>query len=94
MVTLDAGSVDRLGSLAASAAAADELIVLDHHASNTGFGSVNLVDPASAATAVLTYRLIAELGIPLTRDIATRPVRGPGHRHRLVQVRRHHPAST
>jgi phosphoesterase RecJ-like protein len=71
MVTLDAGSVDRLGSLAASAAAADELIVLDHHASNTGFGSVNLVDPASAATAVLTDRLIAELGIALTRDIAT-----------------------
>ena len=71
MVTLDAGSVDRLGPLAASAAAAGELIVLDHHASNTGFGSVNLVDPAAAATAVLTDRLIAELGIPLTRDIAT-----------------------
>jgi bifunctional oligoribonuclease and PAP phosphatase NrnA len=71
MVTLDAGSADRLGPLAASAAAAGELIVLDHHASNTGFGSVNLVDPAAAATAVLTDRLIAELGIPLTRDIAT-----------------------
>jgi bifunctional oligoribonuclease and PAP phosphatase NrnA len=71
MVTLDAGSLDRLGPLAASAAAAGELIVLDHHASNTGFGSVNLVDPAAAATAVLTDRLIAELGIPLTRDIAT-----------------------
>jgi phosphoesterase RecJ-like protein len=71
MVTLDAASLDRLGPLAASAAVAGELIVLDHHASNTGFGSVNLVDPAAAATAVLAGRLIDELGVPLTRDIAT-----------------------
>jgi phosphoesterase RecJ-like protein len=71
MVTLDAASIGRLGPLAASAAAAGELIVLDHHASDTGFGTVNLVDPAAAATAVLAYRLITELGIPLTRDIAT-----------------------
>jgi phosphoesterase RecJ-like protein len=71
MVTLDAASIGRLGPLAASAAAAAELIVLDHHASNTGFGTINLVDPATAATAVLTHRLITELGIPLTRDIAT-----------------------
>ena len=71
MVTLDAGSIDRLGPLAVSAAAAGELIVLDHHASNRGFGSINLVDPAAAATAVLAHRLIGELGVPLTRDIAT-----------------------
>jgi phosphoesterase RecJ-like protein len=70
MVTLDAASIDRLGPLAASAAAAGELVVLDHHASNTGFGTLNLVDPESAATAVLVHRLIAEMGIPLTRDIA------------------------
>jgi phosphoesterase RecJ-like protein len=70
MITLDAGSIDRLGVLAASAAAADELIVLDHHASNTSFGTVNLVDSTAAATAVVGYELISKLGIPLTRDIA------------------------
>jgi bifunctional oligoribonuclease and PAP phosphatase NrnA len=70
VVTLDAGSIDRLGMLATSAAAADELIVLDHHASNTGFGTVNLVDPAAAATAVIAHELISALGIPLTRDVA------------------------
>jgi phosphoesterase RecJ-like protein len=70
MVTLDAGSVDRLGLLAASAEAAGELIVLDHHASNTRFGSVNLVDPAAAATAVLVAELIGRLEVPLTPDIA------------------------
>ena len=39
MVTFDAASADRLGSLAPAAARADELIVLDHHASNAGFGT-------------------------------------------------------
>ena len=70
MVSFDAGSIDRLGELAGPSAAAGELIVLDHHASNTGFGTVNLVDPNAAATAVLTADLIDRLGIPLTKDIA------------------------
>ncbi len=70
MMTFDASSVDRLGGLAGPAAAAAELIVVDHHASNTGFGSVRLVEPAAAATAVLAAELIGRLGVPLTRDIA------------------------
>jgi bifunctional oligoribonuclease and PAP phosphatase NrnA len=71
MLTFDTASPDRLGVLQASAASAGELIVLDHHASNTSFGTVNLVDPGAAATAVLAADLIARLGVRLTRDIAT-----------------------
>jgi bifunctional oligoribonuclease and PAP phosphatase NrnA len=70
MMTFDAASTDRLGLLAPCAAAADELIVLDHHASNGGFGTVRLVDPAAPATAVLARELVARLGVPLSRDIA------------------------
>jgi phosphoesterase RecJ-like protein len=70
MMTFDAAGADRLGALAASAAAAGQLIVLDHHASNTAFGTVRLVDPAAAATAVLARELVARLGVPLTADIA------------------------
>jgi bifunctional oligoribonuclease and PAP phosphatase NrnA len=70
MVTFDAASADRLGILQASASAADELIVLDHHASNTRFGSVNLIDQAAAATAVLAFDLISRLGVDISRDIA------------------------
>jgi bifunctional oligoribonuclease and PAP phosphatase NrnA len=70
MVSLDASSIDRLGELAAPAAAAAELVVLDHHASNTGFGTINLVDPGAAATTVLARDLISLLGVPLTADIA------------------------
>ena len=70
MVTFDAASSDRLGSLAANAGKARELIVLDHHSSNTRFGTTHLVDPAAAATAAVAEELIGRLGVPLTHDIA------------------------
>jgi phosphoesterase RecJ-like protein len=70
MMTFDAASPDRLGLLEASARAAGELIVLDHHASNAGFGTVQLVDPGAAATAVLAGELIGRLDVEITRDIA------------------------
>ncbi|MEV5707887.1 bifunctional oligoribonuclease/PAP phosphatase NrnA [Actinoallomurus sp. NPDC052274] len=70
MLTFDAASSDRLGTLAANAGKAGELIVLDHHASNTRFGTTHLVDPGAAATAVVAEHLIDLLGVPLTHDIA------------------------
>jgi phosphoesterase RecJ-like protein len=71
MVTFDCGTFDRLGSLEPNARAAATLVVVDHHVAKEPFGTVNLVDPAAAASAVLTRRLIAELGVPLDREIAT-----------------------
>ena len=70
MVTLDCGSIDRLGSLADPARAARELVVIDHHLSNTRFGSLHLVDSRAAASAVVTARLIAAIGLPLNHDAA------------------------
>jgi phosphoesterase RecJ-like protein len=70
MITFDCGSMARLGALAGPARRAGELIVLDHHATNDRFGSINVVDAAAASTTVLVRRLAAELGWPLTRDTA------------------------
>jgi phosphoesterase RecJ-like protein len=70
MVTFDVGSIDRLGLLAGPAARAGELVVIDHHASNTRFGTIHLVDPAAAATAILVLDLIDTMDIELTTDIA------------------------
>jgi phosphoesterase RecJ-like protein len=44
--------------------------VLDHHASNTRFGSHHLVDETAEATAVLVLRLLDELGVELDVHIA------------------------
>jgi bifunctional oligoribonuclease and PAP phosphatase NrnA len=70
MVTFDSGSIDRLGDLAGPARKAKELIVIDHHASNELYGSINVVDCDAAATAVVVRRLADRLGWPLTRDAA------------------------
>jgi bifunctional oligoribonuclease and PAP phosphatase NrnA len=70
LVTFDTGSRDRLGGLAGRAETAAEVLVIDHHASNTGYGSLHLVDPAVPATAVLVDELIRRLGIPLDPEIA------------------------
>jgi phosphoesterase RecJ-like protein len=65
MVTFDCGSLGRLGELQASAEAAHELIVLDHHVSNTRYGTINVIDPDAAASGVLVRRLVHELGLAL-----------------------------
>lgn len=70
LVTFDTGSVERLGSLAPHARAAQQVVVVDHHASNTRYGDVNLVDADAAASAVLVAGLIDRLGVPVTADIA------------------------
>jgi phosphoesterase RecJ-like protein len=67
----DTGSVDRMGELAWLAGAARDVLVVDHHATSTRFGTINLVDPAAASTTMLTAELIDRLGVPWTADIAT-----------------------
>ena len=69
-VALDTGSADRLGTLADRVSAAACCVVVDHHASNTRFGSVNVVDDGAAATAVLVAELVDRLGAELDHDLA------------------------
>ncbi|MDP9845836.1 DHH family phosphoesterase [Streptosporangium lutulentum] len=71
MITFDVPTVARLAMLRDSAGAAHELIVVDHHPSNTRFGTLNLVDPGAAATAVLAEELLNRLGLPIDKAIAT-----------------------
>jgi phosphoesterase RecJ-like protein len=73
MITFDCGSLGRLRELAGPARSAAErgrLIVLDHHRTNEGYGSVNVIDPNAAATAVVVRQLADRLGWRLNRDAA------------------------
>jgi bifunctional oligoribonuclease and PAP phosphatase NrnA len=70
-LSFDAASVNRLGELEPALAAAPEWIVLDHHASNPGFGGVRLIDPTAAATSVVAARLLDALGVTFDQGIAT-----------------------
>src|SRR5437764_5849063 len=57
-LTFDTGSIDRLGGLALAAKAAKALVVVDHHTTNTRYGTHNLIDADAAATAVVAMELI------------------------------------
>jgi phosphoesterase RecJ-like protein len=70
LVTFDAASTGRLGALAGRFDTAAVSLVLDHHASNSGFGKVRLVDPTAAATAVVAARLLERLGVVFDKGIA------------------------
>jgi len=70
MVTFDAGSIERLGTLEPNGRAAKNLIVIDHHVTNDRFGTINLIDGDAAASAVLVFKLLHKMKIPVDRDIA------------------------
>jgi phosphoesterase RecJ-like protein len=70
-VSLDAASTGRLGPLAALLDSAGRSVVVDHHASNPGFGEVRLIDPQAAATVVLVAALLDGLGVDLDQPLAT-----------------------
>jgi phosphoesterase RecJ-like protein len=70
VMTFDCGSLSRLGDLEPAAKAARELIVFDHHVSNDGYGTINVIDPAAAATGVVVRQLFEVLGLPLNHEAA------------------------
>lgn len=74
LIAVDTPTVGRLGSLggrvAATVAAGGAVLVVDHHASNTGFGTHHVVDTSAEASAVMVLRILDELEAPLNADIA------------------------
>lgn len=70
VIFFDAAAESRLGGLVDRIARARATVVLDHHASNTRFGGINLVDAGAAATSVVAEGLLARLHVPLDPEIA------------------------
>ncbi len=70
-VSLDAASPGRLGELARLLDRAGTSVVVDHHASNPGFGDVRVVDGSAPATVTLVAGLLDELGVTLDGRLAT-----------------------
>jgi bifunctional oligoribonuclease and PAP phosphatase NrnA len=74
LVTVDCASLQRLGRLAdrveATVAAGGAVLVVDHHASNTRFGTHHVVEETAEASAVLVAALLEALEVPLDGAIA------------------------
>lgn len=70
VVTTDCASLDRTGQFRhALEADPSRVVVIDHHASNPGFGDLNLVLP-SESTTVIIRELMGYLGAEMTPEIA------------------------
>ena len=69
VVTVDTPSVNRLGELA-ELIARPGVLVIDHHRSNTLYGSVNYVDPQADSTTLLVADLLDAWGREITADVA------------------------
>ena len=73
-VIVDAGDISRAGSGVETWTEWLEparIVNIDHHVSNPGYGSVNVVDPAAAATCELVALLLPEVGVELDAELAT-----------------------
>ncbi|WP_305094733.1 bifunctional oligoribonuclease/PAP phosphatase NrnA [Prescottella sp. R16] len=70
LVAVDCGSAGRLGSLASRLGGARRSLVIDHHRSNTRFGTFNLVDDTAESTTAVLTQLFDVWGVPIDADLA------------------------
>jgi len=69
IVVGDCGELARVGSVLTDHAelfGRVPIVDIDHHGSNTGFGAVDWIDPAAAATCEMDTLLVPRLGVPMT----------------------------
>jgi nanoRNase/pAp phosphatase (c-di-AMP/oligoRNAs hydrolase) len=70
LVCVDTPVPKRLGRLAGRVELAGSVLVIDHHATNTFYGSCNVVDETAEASAILVFRILDALGAELDEPIA------------------------
>ncbi|HBG02657.1 MAG TPA: hypothetical protein DDW87_14005 [Firmicutes bacterium] len=61
----------RTGSISDGVRKARRLVNIDHHERGRGLGDVVYVEPKEAATSVIVYRILLELGVVFDLEIAT-----------------------
>ncbi len=70
VVTVDVPSIQRLGALRELAGPNQQLLVIDHHASNGLFGTANFVDTSADSTTMMIAEILDVWGKPIDRDVA------------------------
>lgn len=70
VITVDIPAVNRLGGLRELVADGREVLVIDHHASNSLFGTANFVDPKADSTTMLVADLLDAWDKPIDPAVA------------------------
>jgi phosphoesterase RecJ-like protein len=68
VIFLDCGNIDRIAAEELRGGA--HLLNIDHHHDNTGFGTLNLVEPSASCTAEIVWELMRGLGVAPRQPVA------------------------
>jgi phosphoesterase RecJ-like protein len=68
---LDCSELARVGRESARIGTIPNLVNIDHHVSNGGFCDVRLIDPQASSTGELIFRLVRDMGLAVTGEMAT-----------------------
>ena len=68
VIVMESGNLERTG---VAGLERGFVINIDHHMGNSMYGALNWFDLSAAACGEMVFDLIRELGVPLTREIAT-----------------------
>jgi bifunctional oligoribonuclease and PAP phosphatase NrnA len=69
-VILDCGEFDRIGDSVEIVQQIPVIINIDHHLTNTHFGTINLIVTDACATCEIVYQLLLEMGVTISQPIA------------------------
>lgn len=86
VVTVDVPSVNRLGRLSDFVTPGQQLLVIDHHASNDMFGTANFVDPSVDSTTMLVAELLDAWRNPIEPEVAHCNIRRVDDGHQVIPV--------
>lgn len=70
-ISVDCGSLDRLGLARPLFEAAKTSANIDHHISNDRFATLNLVETSASASAEVVFDILQTMAIPMDANIAT-----------------------
>lgn len=70
VIVIDAAELSRIGRAVKYIPNGVELINIDHHISNSKFGSINWIKPSASSAGEMVYELCRRLKVPIHQDIA------------------------
>jgi len=70
VVVVDCGDLSRTGAAFSAFTKGREIINIDHHDTNEGFGAINLVRSQASSTAEIIYDLVTAEGQPVPLEVA------------------------
>ncbi|WP_211745902.1 bifunctional oligoribonuclease/PAP phosphatase NrnA [Paenibacillus sp. Marseille-Q4541] len=71
VVCVDCADYERVGRVKHWFTEEKQILNIDHHPTNNGYGEVNIIKDDAAATAEILYDLVEHMGLPWDKDAAT-----------------------